>query len=89
MGGGRDDREARARDHRSPVSRRLVLGVGAAGAVGVVATLITRGLRLDLPEPPPPPPTRRPVPDEALLIGTVRQLRGTGLLGERLGTAEA
>lgn len=29
------------------------------------------------------------MPDEALLIGTVRQLRGTRLLGERLGEAEA
>lgn len=33
--------------------------------------LVDRGLRLDVPPPPPPAPTRRPAPDEALLLSAV------------------
>ena len=36
--------------------------------------LVDRGLRLDLPPPPPPVPTRRPAPDEALLLRAVADL---------------
>ncbi len=71
-------------DHRGPsvngVPRRSLLklaarGVVAAGLAGSVAASISGcGLRLDLPQPPPPVPTRRPAPDEALLVSVIAQL---------------
>ena len=39
-----------------------------------MAVLVDRGLRLDVPPPPPPVPTRRPAPDEALLLSAVADL---------------
>lgn len=52
--------------------RRVVLtGLGAAA----LALLVDRGLRLDLPQPPPPVPTRRPAPDESILLPAVADLR--------------
>jgi len=53
-----------------PTRRLLLLGGGAA----VLAVLVERGLRLDLPQPPPPVPTRRRAPDEALLLSVVGDL---------------
>ncbi len=53
-----------------PPRRLFVLGGGAA----VLALLLDRGLRLDAPPPPPPVPTRRPAPDEALLLSAVADL---------------
>jgi len=53
-----------------PTRRLLLLGGGAA----VLAVLVERGLRLDLPQPPPPVPTRRKAPDEALLLSVVGDL---------------
>ncbi|CAN7319676.1 hypothetical protein LJR027_001601 [Terrabacter sp. LjRoot27] len=53
-----------------PPRRLLVLGGGAAA----LALLVDRGLRLDVPPPPPPVPTRRPAPDEALLLSAVADL---------------
>ena len=53
-----------------PPRRLFVLGAGAAG----LAVLVDRGLRLDTPPPPPPVPTRRPAPDEALLLSAVADL---------------
>jgi hypothetical protein len=53
-----------------PPRRLLLLGAGAA----VLAVLVDRGLRLDLPQPPPPVPTRRKAPDEALLLSVVGDL---------------
>jgi hypothetical protein len=53
-----------------PPRRLLVLGGGAAA----LALLVDRGLRLDIPPPPPPVPTRRPAPDEALLLSVVADL---------------
>lgn len=40
----------------------------------MLAVLVDRGLRLDLPPPPAPVPTRRPAPDEALLLSAVADL---------------
>lgn len=54
-------------------TRRTVLGLTYAAALAGAGAC---GLRLDLPEPPPPIPTRRPVPDEELLVGLVRELEG-------------
>ncbi len=54
-------------------TRRTVLGLGYAAVLAAVSGC---GLRLDLPPPPPPVPTRRPVPDEALLIALVQDLVG-------------
>lgn len=53
-----------------PSRRTLLLAVPA----GLAATLAGCGLRLDLPQPPPPVPTRRPAPDEQLVISVVREL---------------
>lgn len=53
-----------------PPRRLFVVGGGAAA----LALLVDRGLRLDLPPPPPPVPTRRPAPDEALLLSAVAAL---------------
>ena len=53
-----------------PPRRLLVLGGGAAA----LALLVDRGLRLDVPPPPPPVPTRRPAPDETLLLTAVADL---------------
>lgn len=81
------DRRAACEDHRMngdtrglgsrvraglgrPPRRVLVLGGGAAA----LALLVGRGLRLDLPVPPAPVPTRRPAPDEALLLSAVADL---------------
>src|SRR6476620_12616733 len=41
-----------------PPRRLFALGAGAA----VLAVLVDRGLRLDVPPPPVPAPTRRPAP---------------------------
>ncbi|GAA2746039.1 hypothetical protein GCM10009868_29870 [Terrabacter aerolatus] len=62
---------SRVGDGMGRPSRRLfALGAGAA----VLALLVDRGLRLDVPPPPPPVPTRRPAPDEALLLSAVVDL---------------
>lgn len=53
-----------------PPRRLFALGAGAAA----LAVLVDRGLRLDVPPPPPPVPTRRPAPDEALLLYAVADL---------------
>ncbi|GAA2475991.1 hypothetical protein [Terrabacter carboxydivorans] len=53
-----------------PPRRLFALGAGAAA----LAVLVDRGLRLDVPQPPPPAPTRRPAPDEALLLSSVVEL---------------
>ncbi|WP_330473975.1 hypothetical protein [Terrabacter sp. C0L_2] len=53
-----------------PPRRLFALGAGAAA----LAVLVDRGLRLDVPPPPPPVPTRRPAPDEALLLHAVADL---------------
>jgi hypothetical protein len=53
-----------------PPRRLFVVGGGAAA----LALLVDRGLRLDVPPPPPPVPTRRPAPDEALLLSAVAAL---------------
>jgi hypothetical protein len=53
-----------------PPRRLFALGAGAA----VLAVLVDRGLRLDVPPPPAPAPTRRPAPDEALLLSAVADL---------------
>jgi hypothetical protein len=53
-----------------PPRRLLVLGGGAAA----LALLVSRGLRLDVPQPPAPAPTRRPAPDEPLLLAVVADL---------------
>ncbi|GAA3700957.1 hypothetical protein GCM10022399_16800 [Terrabacter ginsenosidimutans] len=53
-----------------PPRRLFALGAGAA----VLAVLVDRGLRLDVPPPPVPAPTRRPAPDEALLLSAVADL---------------
>lgn len=76
-----DDHE---HDHTAPsvdgVPRRSLLrlatrGVVAAGlAVSVAGSLSGCGLRLDLPQPAPPAPTRRPAPDEALLVSVITDL---------------
>ena len=68
-----DTRAHGSRVHLPPVSttRRLFLVGGGAALLGAVAGC---GLRLDLPQPPPPVPTRRRAPDEALVIGVVRDL---------------
>jgi hypothetical protein len=54
----------------NPPRRLILLGGGAAA----LAWLVDRGLRLDLPQPPPPVPTRRPAPDEGLLLRVVADL---------------
>ncbi len=71
-------------DHRAPpvdgVPRRSLLKLAARGvvaaslAVSVTGSLSGCGLRLDLPEPAPPVPTRRPAPDEALLVSVIADL---------------
>ncbi|MBC9821418.1 hypothetical protein [Terrabacter sp. MAHUQ-38] len=53
-----------------PPRRLFVVGGGAAA----LALLVDRGLRLDVPQPPPPVPTRRPAPDESLLLSAVAGL---------------
>ncbi len=53
-----------------PPRRLFALGLGAAA----VAVLVDHGLRIDVPPPPPPVPTRRPAPDEALLLRAVGAL---------------
>jgi len=55
---------------RTPTRRLLLVGAGAAA----LAVLVDRGLRLDVPQPTPPVPTRRPAPDEALLLSAVAGL---------------
>ena len=55
-----------------PPRRLLVLG----GAAAALAVLVDRGLRLDVPPPPSPAPTRRPAPDEPLLLSAVADLTG-------------
>src|SRR4051794_28576327 len=55
---------------RTPTRRLLLAGAGAAA----LAVLVDRGLRLDVPQPTPPVPTRRPAPDEALLLSAVAGL---------------
>lgn len=82
--GGAPGQQPRPRSPR--LSRRVLVGIGAAGALGL---LTSRGLRVDLPEPEPPAPTRRAVPDEALLVSTVRELRDLRALLARLPGSEA
>ncbi|MGO4597924.1 hypothetical protein [Terrabacter sp. 2RAF25] len=53
-----------------PPRRLLVLGGGAAA----LALLVERGLRLDRPRAPAPAPTRRPAPDETVLLSAVADL---------------
>ncbi|MEW1954240.1 hypothetical protein [Terrabacter sp. NPDC080008] len=53
-----------------PTRRLLVLGGAAAG----LALLVDHGLRVETPQPPPPVPTRRPAPDEALLLSALAGL---------------
>ena len=50
-----------------PPRRLFALGLGAAA----VAVLVDHGVRIDVPPAPPPVPTRRPAPDEALLLRAV------------------
>ena len=52
-------------------TRRAVLGLVYAASIAAAGAC---GLRLDLPQPAPPVPTRRPVPDEKVLVGAVREL---------------
>ncbi|AXG13724.1 DUF4439 domain-containing protein [Intrasporangium calvum] len=71
MSGDTRRRGSRVSEQRAlPPRRLLLIGGGAA----VLAVLVDRGLRLDLPQPPPPVPTRRPAADEALLVAVVRDL---------------
>lgn len=63
--------------------RRLFVVGGVAAALGL---LVDHGLRLDLPQPPPPVPTRRPAPDEALLVTVVRDLEDLLALWPRTGS---
>lgn len=53
-----------------PTRRLLLLGGAAAG----LAVLVDHGLRVDTPPPPPPVPTRRPAPDEAVLLAAIARL---------------
>lgn len=68
-----DTRARGSRVHLPPVSttRRLFL---MGGGAALLAAFTGCGLRVDLPQPPPPVPTRRRAPDEALIIGVVRDL---------------
>ena len=68
-----DTRARGSRVHLPPLSatRRLFL---VGGGAALLATVTGCGLRMDLPQPPPPVPTRRRAPDEALIIGAVRDL---------------
>ncbi|WP_323097021.1 hypothetical protein [Intrasporangium sp. YIM S08009] len=68
-----------------PPRRLLLLGGGAA----VLAVLVDRGLRLDLPQPPPPVPTRRKAPDEELLLSVVGDLGVLGADADALVSAGA
>lgn len=69
----------------APVSRRGVLRAGLALSATFLAGC---GLRLDLPQPPPPTPTRQQVPDEALLVAFVRDVRELRADGLRLPAAQ-
>jgi hypothetical protein len=68
-----DTRAHGSRVQLPPVSttRRLFL---VGGGAALLAAVTGCGLRVDLPQPPPPVPTRRRAPDEALIIGVVRDL---------------
>lgn len=58
------------------VTRRSLLTLAGRGVVGtgLALSLAGCGLRLDLPAPEPPVPTRRPAPDEALLVSVISDL---------------
>lgn len=58
------------------VTRRSLLQLAARGVVGTGLALSVAGcgLRLDLPAPEPPVPTRKPAPDEALLVSVIGDL---------------
>lgn len=58
------------------VTRRSVLTLSARGVVGagLVLSVSACGLRLDRPPPTPPVPTRRPAPDEKLLLSVIADL---------------
>ena len=71
--GSRVSRVSRVTDRLGNPPRRLLLVGGGAAAL---ALLVDAGLRVDVPQPPPPVPTRRPVPDEALLLSVVADLTG-------------
>lgn len=58
------------------MSRRTVVRglAGAAGTAGLTLSLGACGIRLDTPTPTPPTPTRRPAPDERLLLDVTHDL---------------
>lgn len=58
------------------VGRRTMLRSAVSGVVaaGLALPLAGCGLRLDLPQPEPAVPTRRPAPDESLLVSVIRDL---------------
>ena len=75
---------SRVADRLGNPPRRLVL---VGGGAAVLALLVDAGLRLDLPQPPPPVPTRRPAPDEALILSVIADL--TGIIGDETALVSA
>ncbi|HEX5969537.1 MAG TPA: hypothetical protein VFY88_13745 [Intrasporangium sp.] len=71
MNGDTRARGSRVHLPRVSTTRRLFL---VGGGAALLAAVTGCGLRVDLPQPPPPVPTRRRAPDEALVIGVVRDL---------------
>ena len=71
MSGDTRARGSRVHPPRASTTRRLFL---VGGGAALLAAVTGCGLRVDLPHPPPPVPTRRRAPDEALIIGVVRDL---------------